>query len=118
VLANGVDYFGVNLDGVGAINLVLRAASGQTVNGGTLKCYSWDPDSGVVASCTDLDLAVTAAALRAYSFTGSSPGFGIPIVGMRGYLGWVPSGVTVSSGSVVVDHLAMAIELTNEGRVV
>lgn len=117
-LANGVNYFGVNLDGVGAINLTLRAASGQTVSGGTMKCYTWDEDSGVVASCTDLDLSVTAAALRSYSFAGPAPGFGIPVIGMRGYMGWVPSGVTVSSGSVVVDHLACAAELTDLGKVI
>lgn len=117
-LAGGVDYFGVNLDGVGAINVQARAAAGQTITGGVLKCYYWDPDTGVVASCTDLDLSVTAAALRSYAFAGPSPGIGIPVVGMRGFLGWVPSGVTISSGSMIVDHLAAAAELTDLGRVI
>lgn len=112
-LANGVALFGVNLDNVAAINLVVRAPSGATVAAGTYKAYFWDPDSGVVASVAEYDIAGNAAALRSYMLVGLSSGVGIPIIGMRGYLGWLPSGVTAASG-LTIDHLCV----TPDGRVV
>ena len=109
-LTGGVALFGVNLNDVAAVNLVVRAASGQTVAAGTYKAYFWDPDSGVVASVSEYDIAGNAAALRSYMLVGLSAGIGVPILGSRGYLGWVPSGVTISSGSAVIDHLCTSAD--------
>lgn len=88
-------------EGLGAIlsdakgyYVCVEADSGQTLSGaGSLLAYLWNPLTGVWARTPDLDFTVTASATRGMGFLGAE------VVSGRGRIAYVPSGVTVSSGS-------------------
>jgi len=94
-LSGGVGYVGLNLRDVGGYIVTVEAVSGQTVAGGILAAYVLNEFSGLWCRAPDLDLT-PGAALRAYAFAGSE------VVCGRGWVAYVPSGVTVSSGNATV----------------
>jgi hypothetical protein len=100
---------GVNLDTVAAVFLYLQAGSGQTVASGWIQCYLYSP---LVATWATLPVtyALSSTAVRTQSPQGDSPGIGIPVIGMRGWLACVPSSVTVSSGNVTMWMLAVGAD--------
>jgi hypothetical protein len=96
---------GMDLTTVGAVDVVVCADSGQTITlGGTLQVYFYDVDTGLWA-LSDYNLSVPTGK-RCGTTVGPSAGKGIPIIAKRGRIAVVPSGVTVSSGSVTIFHLA------------
>jgi hypothetical protein len=96
---------GMDLTMVGAVDVVVCADSGQTVtSGGTLQVWFYDVDTGLWA-LSDYNLSVPTGK-RCATTVGPSSGKGIPIIAKRGRIAVVPSGVTVSSGSVTIFHLA------------
>lgn len=87
---------GALISDVGGFVVVIEAAAGQTVSGGTLLAYAYNDISGVWARVPELDLAVPATALRSYAFSGFT------VTAGRGRFAYVPSGVTISSGSATI----------------
>ena len=105
------------VDGLGAILsdaqgyfVSVEADSGQTLSGaGSLLCYLWNPLSGVWDRTPDLDLSVTSSAVRGMGFIGGQ------VVSGRGRIAYVPSGVTVSSGSRTI---YINVAYSQDGRAV
>jgi hypothetical protein len=92
---------GMNLEGVGGVTVHVCADSGQTLSGaGTLQAYVWNDQLQYWSRLIDRDLSVTHSAYRCQAFDVLWVG------GPRGRLAFVPSGVTVSSGGLIVDHLS------------
>lgn len=104
-LAGGVAPVGVFLDKTGVVVAQAYAAtSGQTVATGTYKWYWWNPNggSGVYMPIPAMDDAGPAAT-RGITLVGPSAGFGSPIMLSDGWLCVLPSGVTISSGNLVIE---------------
>ena len=99
---------GMDLTTVGAVDIVVCADSGQTItSGGTLQVWFYDVDTGLWA-LSDYNWAVPTGK-RCATTLGPSSGKGVPIIARRGRIAVVPSGVTVSSGSVTIWHLAVQV---------
>jgi hypothetical protein len=92
------------LSGVGGFSVVVEADAAQTLSGaGTLLAYLYSDVTGRWSRAPDLDLYVSASAVRGQGF----PGFAVS--SSRGRVAYVPSGVTVSGGGVTIDILASDI---------
>jgi len=96
---------GMNLNAVFVLDVMVCAASGQTItDGASLDVYVYDDMVGLWAK-SDMTLTVSTGARCGYA-RGDSPGKGIPILGKRGRIAVVPNGLAVSSGSITIWHLA------------
>lgn len=120
-LAGGVSPVGVNLSDVGAVIVKARATtSNATLAGGKWIWYHWDEDSGsgVYLPITAMDDTCPAAAQRGYTLVGPSAGFGSPIMLSSGYLIALPSGVTISAGTITAEFLAFEAGPGQVGRLI
>lgn len=108
--SGGVDLVGAALSDVGSFAVFAEASSGQTVAAGSLACYVLNDITNVWARAVDRDLALDATAVRSQGFAGAEELLG------RGRVAYLPDGVTVSSGSVVVYiNCAASRTLTRSG---
>lgn len=87
---------GALLSGVSGFAVVIEAGASQTVAGGSLLAYVYNDVSGLWGRAPELDLSVPATATRVYAFSGFT------VTAPRGRIAYVPSGVTISSGSATV----------------
>lgn len=120
-LAGGVAPVGVNLSDVGAVIVKARATTASaTLAGGKWVWYHWDEDSGsgVYLPITAMDDTCPAAAQRGYTLVGPSAGFGSPIMLSSGYLIALPSGVTISAGTITAEFLAFEAGPGQVGRLI
>ena len=98
---------GIFCGNIGAVEVSLSADNGQTLSAvGVLECWIKTLQAGWCRA-KEFDLSVAAlgiatATFQKVTFAGNSPGRGIPILTMQGYMCWVPNGVTVSSGGVTI----------------
>jgi hypothetical protein len=94
---------GVPIADLAAVIPIVEAAASQTVVNGSLFAYLWNDASGLWARVPTLDVAIGASATRAIS------GSGVETIYKRGYVAYLPSGVTISSGNVTVWHNAVGL---------
>lgn len=87
---------GADMSGTSGFALVIEAVSGQTVSGGTLLAYTYNDLSGTWVRNRGLDQPVPAFAEIGHGFEGFS------VTSARGRVAYVPSGVTISSGSLTI----------------
>lgn len=93
---------GLDLNDVEGFRVTVCAASGQTLSGaGSMQAYLWDNDLGLWARNPDLDFNVTATTRCQVS-----PDFQVMVAAGRVY--FAATGVTVSSGTLTVQHKAWA----------
>lgn len=104
---NAAATAGIAIGSFGSLIITINAATAtETVAGGSLVCYYYNSQTTRWVRYPDLDLSLGATTLNGYTFSGPSPGLGIPIIGRRGdRIAWIPSGVTVSAGNASVYHL-------------
>jgi hypothetical protein len=95
-LASGVDYVGANLQDVTAYQVFAHADASQTLTGGSLDAYLFDDVTGLWGRAPGLDIGIDVNVLRSYGAPGD------PVICGRGRIAYVPTGVTISSGSVTV----------------
>lgn len=76
--------------------VVAEADASQTITSGTLKAYLWDGVVAAWARAPELDLTVSEAGSRRYSWSGFT------VVVPSGRIAWVPSTVTLSSGGITL----------------
>lgn len=93
---------GMQLNNVTRISIEVCADSGQTITGGSgILLYAYDATSGLWGQFNATAYTVKTGARCAW-VQGSAIGVGIEIAASRGRLAAVPSGMTVSSGSLTV----------------
>jgi hypothetical protein len=92
--ASGVDPVGVALKDVGSLSVRAQAAAGQTIAGGSLTCYVLDDRAGIWLKYPDGDLTPGSA------YRGFAWALGVTVPHSR--IAWVPTGVTISSGSMTL----------------
>lgn len=109
-LAGGVAPVGMFVDSVAAvIAQVYATTAGQTLAGGKYVWAYWSPSSGCGAYLPvwAMDDAGAASATRGGTLVGPSAGFGGPLIYPgEGYLAILPSGVTISSGTLTLEMRA------------
>jgi hypothetical protein len=88
---------GSQLNGVRGFVVCLEADSTRTLSGaGTLLAYLYDPFGQIWCRAPDLDLYVTASAVRGQAWPGNE------VVVGKGRIAYVCSGVTVSAGGTTI----------------
>jgi|GEM_PF-4550415 len=100
---------GALLTGAASVTVNMEADNAQTITtAGKLLAYLKDPITSRWARCPELDLTGTATGARGHAW----PGFVIAAAqGVR--LGYAPSGVAVSSGSITINIIVTDPMLRN-----
>lgn len=105
--ATGTDTFGagatdgLSLGRLTAVDLVVEADTGQTLNGACPILWMWqDPDTLRWARFPGWDETITITGVRSVKFMGPSAGTGYPVIGRSGRIAAYPNAVIVSSGGV------------------
>ena len=96
---------GVLLEDCSAYDLVLEAATSQTLSGaGTIQTWFYDYAVGGWARAPDFDITVPAgvASIRRYYPLAGSPGKGVPVLSGQGRVAFTITGVTVSGGALTL----------------
>lgn len=95
----------VNLSGVANLDVIACAASGQTLTGGTITLYYFDPALGPSWLTKGATYSPSGTGVRCAYFNFDSPGKGLPILSQRGSVG-AKLDLTVSAGALEVYLLA------------
>lgn len=87
---------GQEIKGFSSLTVVVEAESGQTITGGTLKAYCYDPDLAFWFPIPAMDRTLTSVSSRRYGFAA------LDVVGPRNSrVLFAASAVTVSGGTTV-----------------